>query len=276
MIGTLFLYLQMFVDGILKLPKLICFWTKDFYLYIKNKGWRRFKGWGMHLFIGRFGAGKTSTMVSRAYALCCKYKELSIVTNLELKCFPLYTKILPLHSVDDILKAPEACLVLIDEIGTIFNSRDFTNKDSLPKVLFQYLCQCRHRRLMIYGTVQRWNFLDKQLRDITDTVFSSRMVFAHPFSRLAIVFRYDAKEYDDAYNNPMLSINPLGGYLYVQTDKLRKLYDTEALVSNMLRKRSSDFLSDEEILASRGEQPKSYESPTFKGNRNKKKKRHLL
>ena len=272
MIAYLLLLLQMLVDGILKLPKLLCLWLKDLFLYVKNKGWRTFKGWGMHLFIGKFGAGKTSTMVSRAYALCSKYRNLSIVTNLDLKGFPRYTKILPLNSINDILTAPEECLVLIDEIGTIFNSRDFTNKDALPKVLFQYLCQCRHRHLMIYGTVQRWNFLDKQLRDITDTVFSSRMIFAHPFSRLAIVFRYDSKEYDDTYNNPLLPIRPLGGYLYIQTDKLRKLYDTEALISNMLRKRQSDFLSDEEILASRGEQPRNFETD-IKGKRKKKRRR---
>ena len=92
-----------------------------------------------------------------AYKLCKKYPQLHVLTNLKLKNFPEHTKIIELKTADDILNAPDNTLVLIDEIGTLFNSRDFTSgKNSVPKPVFQHLCQCRKRHMMILATVQRF------------------------------------------------------------------------------------------------------------------------
>ena len=77
-----------------------------------------------------------------------KYPQLHILTNINIKNFPDYTEIIPLNTAQDILNAPKNTLVLIDEIGTIFNSRDFSGgKCAVPKPLFQHLCQCRKRRM---------------------------------------------------------------------------------------------------------------------------------
>lgn len=204
----------------------------------------------MHVYVGRFGAGKTSSMVRDAYHLAKQYPQLTILTNLKLNNFPKYTKIFPLKSAQDIVNAPANTLVLIDEIGTIFNSRDFTkSKESVPKILFQHLCQCRKRRMMIYATSQRWNFVDKQLRDIVATVRSTRLAFAHPFSRMGTVRVFDSTEYDLHFSNPLYPIVPLYAYAYVQTDKIRQLYDTTELVENML---TSKYIEDNEILANQG------------------------
>lgn len=122
-------------------------------------------------------------MVAEAYELCRKYPQLHILTNINIKNFPDYTEILPLNTAQDILNAPKNTLVLIDEIGTIFNSRDFSGgKCAVPKPLFQHLCQCRKRRMMIYATVQRFNLLDKQIRDITADVTACHTHFKHPFA----------------------------------------------------------------------------------------------
>jgi hypothetical protein len=153
----------------------------------------------------------------------------------------------------DILEAPENTLVLIDEIGTIFNSRDFAaSKESVPKILFQHLCQCRKRRMMIYATTQRWNFLDKQLRDIAATVRVTRSHLGHPFTRICTVYRYDAMDYDKAFANPMMPLNAINASVYVQTDACRQRYDTAQLVENMLH---DDYISDAQILENRGEAP---------------------
>lgn len=243
--------LSVLFQYLFKLPRWMAWHLHDLFFYIKEKGWKRFEGWGLHLYVGAFGAGKTSSMVHDAYALASRYKCLTIVTNVKLQNFPKWTRILPLHSPQDILNAPENTLVVIDEIGTIFNSRDFAkSKDSVPKILFQHLCQCRKRHMMIYATTQRWNFLDKQLRDITATVRVTRTHFAHPFSRICTVWRYDAPTYDLAYSNPMVPLRPLRGTVYIQTNKIRSLYDTSELVQSML---SAEYISDEEILANQGE-----------------------
>lgn len=210
-----------------------------------------FNGWGIHLYTGKFGQGKTSLMMIRAYDLCLKYPQLCILTNINVKNFPEYTKIYRLDTAQDILNAPKNCLVLIDEIGTIFNSRDFSKgKNAVPKPLFQHLCQCRKRRMMILATVQRFNLLDKQIRDITATVTACKTTFSHPYSRTVIGRTYDIDEYEAYTENKSYTPVPMSVNCYVQSNQYRQLYDTSELIQGMLNK---DYLTDEQILANRGE-----------------------
>ena len=143
------------------MPRYLCYRVYDecFYRYLNRKN--VFYGWGIHLFTGKFGKGKTSLMTILAHEICVKYPQVTILTNLKITNFPEHTKIIQLKTAQDILNAPKNTLVLIDEIGTLFNSRDFcSGKNSVPKPVFQHLCQCRKRHMMIYATVQRFNLLD--------------------------------------------------------------------------------------------------------------------
>ena len=265
----MFVGIQLFFDCLLLIPHTLVILIHDFYLYIKNRGWTIFEGWGLRIYVGRFGCGKTSSMVADAYKLAKKYPQLNILTNFKLVDFPTHTNILPLVSPRDILNAPVNTLVLIDEIGTIFNSRDFaSSKESVPKILFQHLCQCRKRHLEIFATSQKWNFVDKQLRDIVATVRVCKVSFGHPFSRLATVHEYDSHDYDLAFSNPMFPLIPVRGYAYIQTDKVRNLYDTEELIENMLH---SNYISDAEILSNQGGGVTNISELTKDGKRSAKK-----
>ena len=228
------------------------FWVyviKDFARYCKRKGWYDFNYWGLHLFLGRFGGGKTISAVRRCYNICKAHKGVTVLTNLTLFDFPEDTKIIKLVNSEQIRELPDKSIVLIDEIGSIFNSRDFvSSKRSVPKPVYQLILQCRHRRIMLLGTVQRWNLLDKQLRDIADTVSECHSYFSDPFARYTTCTEFDAQEYDKWFNNPLLPLRRLGYYGYVQTDELRSKYDTIEMVDNMLDK---EYISDEEILANR-------------------------
>jgi len=218
-----------------------------YYFYNKKK---LFPGWGIHLYTGKFGQGKTSLMTIKAYKLCCRYPQLHVVTNIDLANFPEHTKILPLRTAEDILNAPDNSLILIDEIGTLFNSRDFTSgKNSVPKPVFQHLCQCRKKHLMIMATVQRFNLLDKQIRDITATVTTCKASPQHPFSRVLIARTYDIDEYEAYCTNKMY--NPRCDYttVVIQKDQYRHLYDTSQLIQGLLK---MEYLSDEEILRNQG------------------------
>ena len=208
---------------------------KDFGKYIKEKGWTRFNYWGLHLFIGKFGGGKTISAVRRAYNICKSHKGVTVLTNLTLYGFPEDTRIIKLVNSSQILELPDKSIVLIDEIGSIFNSRDFaSSKKSVPKPVYQLILQCRHRRIMLLGTVQRWNLLDKQLRDIADTLTVCHSYFADPFARYTTCAEYDAQEYDKWFNNPLLPLRQLMYYSYVQTDELRSKYDTIEMVDSCL------------------------------------------
>lgn len=245
--------IKLFFAKVRLFPSLLFYVFYDFLIYKAYKKDKLFYGWGIHLFTGKFGSGKTSLMVIKAYELCKKYPQLTIITNLKLMNFPEYTNIIKLTCVDDILNAPENSLVLIDEIGTIFNSRDFmSGKKSVPKSLFQHLAQCRHRRLMIFGSVQRFLLLDKQIRDISATVTECHTSFKHPFSRLIIGVLYSIDEYEALVQNPLYVPRSSDYSVYIQNEKYRHLYDTMEMVKGMLEMK---YLTDEEILRNQGTEP---------------------
>lgn len=232
-------------------PVFVAYFVYDFLTYLRFHENKLFYGWGIHLYTGKFGQGKTCQAVADTYMLCCKYPQLTVLTNIHLQNFPDTTKIIRLTNVNDILNAPKNTIVLIDEIGTLFNSRDFVGgKNSVPKSLFQHLSQCRKRKMMIFGTVQRYNLLDKQIRDISATVLSCRCFPAHPFSRIMRMTRFDTDEYELYQLNPMYNPVVMERRVMIQKNRYRLLYDTSALVQGLLK---LDYLSDEEILRNRGE-----------------------
>lgn len=243
--------IKLFFKKLRLYPQFLMYLFYDWLIYKSYHKDKLFYGWGIHLFTGKFGAGKTSLMVIKAYELCKKYPQLHILTNLQISNFPDHTKILHLSCVEDILQAPENTLVLIDEIGTLFNSRDFmSGKKTVPKSLFQHLCQCRKRHMMILGTVQRFLLLDKQIRDISATVTECKSSFKHPFSRMLTGVVYDIDEYEALVQNPLYIPRSMDSFVYLQSEKYRHLYDTSEMVNGLLE---MQYLSDEEILRNRGE-----------------------
>lgn len=242
-----------FLNALRCAPRFWYYFFKDFKRYIVDKKWRDFNYWGFHLFVGKFGAGKTISAVRRAYWACKTHKGVTVLTNLTLTNFPDDTHIIHLEDINQVLDLPDKSIVIIDEVGSIFNNRDIMyakgkDKRPLPKLVFQHLVQMRHRRIMVLGTVSRWNLVDKQLRDIADSVIECHSWFSDPFSRYTTCSEYDAEQYDKLYNNPLLPIRRIGYYGYVQTDDLRGKYDTIEMVEGLL---DGDYVSDAEILANR-------------------------
>lgn len=228
------------------------FWynvMKDVYHITKNHDWNKFNYWGLHLFLGSFGGGKTISAVRRVYEICKRHKGVTVLTNLNLFNFPKDTTIVKLVNSKQILDLPDKSIVLIDEIGSIFNSRDFAgSKKSVPKPVYQLILQCRHRRIVLFGTVQRWNLLDKQLRDIADTVSVCHSYFADPLSRYTTNSTYAAQEYDKWFANPLLPLRRVNYDGFVQSDDLRARYDTKEMVAGMLE---AEYIPDEQILQNR-------------------------
>lgn len=239
------------ISSVFKLPFLSCYLVYDFLIYLYLKLYKNFYGYGIHLFVGAFGAGKTSVMCKGAFELCERYKDVTILTNLKLTNFPSHTRIIQFKNIYDIINAPPDTIVLWDEIGTEVNSRDFmSGKKSLPKSVFQHLCQCRKRNMMIYATVQRFSHLDKQIRDITADVTECNGYMSHPFTRYFVTDTYSLSDYELYQSNLLYKPEPISSTVYVQSSMNRCLYDTSELIKSMLEK---DYISDDEILKNRGD-----------------------
>ncbi|MCM1228204.1 MAG: AAA family ATPase [Clostridium sp.] len=234
------------------MPVLIAYLVYDLLTYLRFNENLLFYGWGIHLYTGKFGQGKTCQAVADVYNLCVRYPQLTVLTNIHLLNFPESTRIIHLTNVEDILNAPKNTIVLIDEIGTLFNSRDFVGgKKSVPKSLFQHLCQCRKRKLVIFGTVQRFNLLDKQIRDITADVTSCNSMPSYPFTRMLQAVTFDIDEYEMYQMNPMYNPRIMRTNIVIQKNQYRQLYDTSELVQGLLEQQ---YISDSEILSNRGEE----------------------
>ena len=238
--------ISMAIGFIVNLPHFLVLIIIDFVQWIINKGWKDFNYWGLHLFVGSFGSGKTSFMVSKALKMAKKFPNMTILCNFQLYNFPNPERIIKLKSMKQITDCPPETLIMIDEIGTLFNSRDFTtSKESVPKILFRHICQCRKMKKVMFGTTQKYNFLDKQLRDICDTVTTCSLFMPHPFSRMWFNYKYDADEYEIGKANPMITIPCRGVTVSILTDKIRNSYDTTELIDDLMK---MDYIEPTDIL----------------------------
>lgn len=237
--------IKMVCEIVKKSIPFLCEKVKDIYIYYRDKEYEKFDGFGLHIYVGLFGSGKTSSMVKQAHDLACRYKNMKILTNIKLQGFPAWTQITRLDHYKQIVDSPPDTLILIDEISTIFNSRRW-NEDGIPPALLSMLLQVRKERKMIYATAQRFLHVDKLMRDITFTVRECKCWFG----RWNWVREYDAYEYET--RNAMKPAICQRLQSFIQTDKIRKMYDTYEFVKQMQKEK---YIPEKEILEKRGDTP---------------------
>lgn len=231
-------------DYIPKLPILLILKCKDIYNYYKNKEWEKFNMFGLYIFIGMFGTGKTISMVHRAYKLAKKYPNLKILTNIKLVNFPEHTEIIQLTNFNQIIEVSGDTLILLDEISSIFNSRSWS-KNGIPPDLIGLLLQVRKERKVIFSTAQRFKQVDALIRQITFVVVQCNTLFG----RWTFNKEYDAYDFEltqDTYNMYPIALDR---YSFLQTDKIRSLYDTYEMIDKAKKEK---FLSSQEILEKQG------------------------
>lgn len=227
---------------LVRIPLVLIYKIYDIYDYFYNKRYKEFTGFGLHIYCGMFGSGKTLSLVRRAYSLAKRYPDLTIYTNIQLFNFPNPQRIYKLENYRQMITAPPNTLFIIDEISSLFNSRKWAD---FPFVLLSQLLQVRKNRKMIIATAQRFSHVDKLLRDVTTTVIDCNCYF----KRLCINRSYDSVDYESATIYPPKII---GFLVYVASNKLRNSYDTFQLITDDIK---GQFLSNKEILELRGDSP---------------------
>ena len=105
------------------------------------------------------------------------------------------------------------------------------------------LLTCRHHRISIYYTSQRFGHVDALLRQVTSAVIDCNKCW-----RIMVHKVFDAFELENATST--LMIKPLRRFGWFITDADYGAYDTLACVGNLVRScDEGDMLSEEEILA---------------------------
>ena len=104
----------------------VYFYTvKDLYYYFKEKKWKYFTEYGIDMYVGMFGHGKTLSMVHKARNLYKLYGDsIDFISNFELKGIP-YTPLVNFNQLvdlgEDLAPGKQGTVVLIDEISSVLS-----------------------------------------------------------------------------------------------------------------------------------------------------------
>ena len=238
--------------------------VRDVVAYIKHKGWNVCPVGALDIYCGYFGSGKTLSLVHKVVGLYERYnnkkvwcnrrkrfvtQKVVVLSNVDL-AIPYIklqslaqvvnmTKITP--KMDDERDTLTVTIVAMDELSVQMNSRSF--KDNFNAYFLNTLLCCRHYHISFYGSAQRFQHVDKLMRDVTHTVLQCKKVW-----RFQLWASYDAWELENATNAEM--IKPLRMGLWFVLDKDYNAYDTLAVVDNLRKKmEDGDLLTEAEIIA---------------------------
>lgn len=268
----IFLYMPIVPCFIFNLPFVLYYLVYDTFMYLKEKRWRRFNKYGIRIYTGMFGKGKTLTATYYAMKWYKKYGDsLLFLSNYKLAGIP-YTQLISfeqlviiqenwqklenyktqLQSGVELEKSElaeyeklqkewhyQGVVVLIDEIELLLNNRKYSD---FPLELLHTLCQQRKFKMVILATAQRFGMVDIAFRRITTFVEECNKLWRFQCTKV-----YDAWEVENAIN-PKL-VKPIGRRCFFVRNKLFKSYDT---TQSITRENTADFISNKEALERKG------------------------
>lgn len=218
-----------------RLTNVVVLWVPFVGWKIKDvvTGWGKpapFNEFGVTVYAGRQGEGKTISMVHYLKRMRLAYPRVMVVTNFDCA----YAT----HSMDDwdafftLRNGMDGVIFAIDEIQTDWSSLESRN---FPPEILTELTQQRKQRVKIVTTSQVFGRMAKPLREQTYDVIECRTYFG----RLTVQKCYDAFEYENRLAHGLEEVKAqkrLWWTAIVQTDELRASYDTDKKVQG-LRKR---------------------------------------
>lgn len=177
-------------------------------------------------------------------------QKVHIISNVELKTIP-YEKFVSLKQLvyvaqhvqeqDDLNDTLTVTIALGDELSVQLNSRSF--KNNVDALFLNTLLTCRHYRMGLVYTAQRFCQVDALLRQV-----SSLVIECSKFFRYQGQSWYNAWDLENAGSPGM--VKPLRRSCWFVRNRDYNAYDTFATVGNLSKScMDGDMLSPEEILA---------------------------
>lgn len=238
---------------------------KDTFIYIKYCRWREYRKYGtLTIYNGLFGKGKTLSSTYFGRKIYKKWnnkkiydftdkrwkrQKITLVSNVDLKDVPY----VPLNSLTDIVKlseykdAPDVYtiwVVLVDEMSTQINSREY--KTNFSTELLNVMLTCRHYRMQLIGSSQRFNHVDALVRQITSNAIECKKLW-----RVVCLDLYDAWTIENTAD--VSKVKPKRRKAFFVKDKDFNAYDTVAIVENFKDNvKAGKILTDKEVLECQG------------------------
>lgn len=245
-------------------PFALAFYSaKDFYHYLRRKGYNLCGTGELVAYTGLFGKGKTLSAVHKVVSAyhhyngkqvwCSRRKafvaqRVKVISNVALD-IP-YEDFVSLEQIvlaaehnreyDDEHHTLTVTLVLGDEFSVQMNSRNF--KTNIDPLFLNTILTCRHYYISLYYTAQRFGHVDALLRQVTSYVIDCDKLWR--FQRLKY---YDAWDLENASNTQLIA--PFSRRCWFVKDSDYNAYNTLACVGNLKKAmKEGDMMSEEEIL----------------------------
>ena len=135
---------------VFNIHRVLLYGIVDSIVYIKFRKWKDFNLYGISMFIGMFGHGKTLSMTHQARLIYKAYGDrIRFISNYKLNDIP-YIPLINFNQLVDLGEEDEnqydGTVILIDEIENVLSHRNFAN---FPLPLLHMLTQQRKKRVYI-------------------------------------------------------------------------------------------------------------------------------
>lgn len=217
--------------------KFFLFW----YWYFKDLKLKKlnpdlFTPYGLTMYCGRQGDGKTTAMIEQLERYRERFPKAIILTN-----FGYIHETQPFTSWNDLLNirnGDEGVIFAIDEIQNEFST---TASKNFPESLLSEITQQRKQKIKILSTSQVFRRVAKPLREQTYEVVECKTILG----RWTFTKCFDADDYNEMLdsNNPDMKYKIRRKYRrnFVQDNKLRELFDSYAKVERI---RKTEYLRE--------------------------------
>lgn len=255
---------SVFVRTILLNPHYTLFYLpQDIYKYFRYHLFDEMQTGKLICYTALFGGGKTLSCVhyvSHLYErydnkrifdpLKCKWvtQKVHIISNVDLSIpYEKFTSLSQVvrvaekfKEIDEINNTRTCTIVFGDEFSVQMNSRNF--KSNIDPLFLNTLLTCRHHHIMLVYNAQRFQHVDKLLRDVTTSVVECKKIW-----RVCIQKNYDAFVLENT-TDPT-NVKPIARHGWFIRDKDFNAYDTLACVGNLIHSvNSGDMESEIEII----------------------------
>lgn len=185
---------------------------------------------GLLVFVGGQGSGKTLSAVNYVYNLLAIYPKAILVTNIDLRDYPVDNqRVFRFNDATDLKKyknGKEGVIFLIDEIHLYFNS---VNSNSINLDVMTQIAQQRKQRIHIVSTSQVFGRMAKPLREQFSNIVLCKSYFNF-IQKNALIDRDSIDGESSTGTN--LSGKVVRNYWWFRTPRMFDRYDTYAVIEN--------------------------------------------
>lgn len=261
---------------------------KDSFSFFRLKQYNNCPVGALDIYCGYFGYGKTLSLVHKVVGLYNQYDGLQVwcprrkafVTQriLVISNVQLNIPYVPLKSLSQVVSASKTndaydnehntltvTIVCMDELSVQMNSRSF--KDNFNAYFLNTLLCCRHYHISFFGSAQRFQHVDKLMRDVTMNVIQ-----CHKRWRFQTNQVYDAWQLENATDAQM--VKPLNTRCWFVHNKDYDAYDTLAVVDNLQKKfEDGDMMTENEIINNQAPTPANDDAITTPSRKLKQRRK---